>query len=174
MPRPPAYPMRTPSLILPVASPCSALAMPFLFVGHGIKYMMVAAMTMTFVGMLCYCVCWCVCACAHVHVRKRRWFVPSWFISFSVFVCMFVCESGGGGWMDRCVGEGVLVRHCECVTAFFGFWLPRFVCVCGFMNVCTRRCVCVCVPMCVCVCAAACVAVVLDAVVGFGVVWHRL
>ena len=47
--------------------------------------------------------------------------------------------------MDRCVGEGVFVRHCECVTAFFGFWLPRFVCVCGFVNVCTRRCVCVCV-----------------------------
>ena len=93
----------------------------------------------------------------------------SWFLSFRVFVCMFVCESGGGGGacMDRCVGENVLVRHCERVTAFFGFWLPRFVCVCGFVNVCTRRCVCVCV----CVCVAA---VVLDAVVGFGVVWHRL
>ena len=24
------------------------------------------------------------------------------------------------------MGEGVFVRHCECVTAFFGFWLPRF------------------------------------------------
>ena len=58
---------------------------------------MVAAMTMTFAGMLCYCVCSWVCACAHVHVRKCGWFVPSWFLSFSVFVCMFVCESGGGG-----------------------------------------------------------------------------
>ena len=37
------------------------------------------------------------------------------------------------------------VSGCECVTAFFGFWLPRFVRVCGFVNVCTRRCVCVCV-----------------------------
>ena len=55
------------------------------------------------------------------------------------------------------------VSGCECVTAFFGFWLPRFVRACGFVNVCTRRCVCVCVA-----------AVVLDVVVGFGVVWHRL
>ena len=78
------------------------------------------------------------------------------------------------------MGEGVLVRHCEYVTAFFGFWLPRFVCVCGFVNVCTRRCVCVCVCVCVCQCVCVCVcvgafaAVVLDPVVGFGVVWHRL
>ena len=76
------------------------------------------------------------------------------------------------------MGEGVLVRHCECVTTFFGFRLSRFVCVRGFVNVCTRRCVCVCVPMCVCVCVCVCVAafaaVVLDPVVGFGVVWHRL
>ena len=41
------------------------------------------------------------------------------------------------------------VSGCECVTAFFGFWLPRFVCVCAFVNVCTRRCVCVCVCVCV-------------------------
>ena len=34
--------------------------------------------------------------CAHAHVRKCGWFVPSWFLSFSVFVCMFVCETGGG------------------------------------------------------------------------------
>ena len=88
-PHPPAYPMRTPSLILPVASPCHVLAMPFLFVGHGIECMMVAAMTMIFAVMLSYCVCSWVCACG--------WFVPSWFLSFSVFVCMFVCESGGGG-----------------------------------------------------------------------------
>ena len=53
--RPPAYPMRTPSLILLVASPCPALAMPFLRFGDGIKCMMVAGMTMTFAGMLCYC-----------------------------------------------------------------------------------------------------------------------
>ena len=150
MPRPPAYPMRTPSLIIPVASPCPALAMPFLFVGHGIKCMMVAAMTMTFAGTLCCCVCSCVCACAHTHVRKCRWFVRSWFLNFSVFVCMFMCEPGGGACLD-----GVLVRHCERVTAFFGFSLPRFVCVCGFVNVCTHRCVCVCVPMCVCVCVCA-------------------
>ena len=115
---------------------------------------MVAAMTMTFKGMLCYCVCLWVCACAHAHVRKCGWFVPSWFLSFSVLVCMFVCESGGGACLDRCVGEGILVRHCECATASFGFWLPRFVCVCGFVNVCTRRCVCVCV--CVCVCQRVC------------------
>ena len=77
--------------------------MPFLFLGHGIECMMVAAMTTTFAGMLCYCVCSCVCACAHAHVHKCRWFVHSWFLSFSVFVCMFVCESGGGGglaWID--------------------------------------------------------------------------
>ena len=43
------------------------------------------------------CVFVFVCACAHVHVRKCRWVVRSWFLSFSVFVCMFVCESGGGG-----------------------------------------------------------------------------
>ena len=58
---------------------------------------MVAAMTMSFAGMSCYCVCLWVCACAHVHVRKYGWFVPSCFLSFSVFVCMFVCESGGEG-----------------------------------------------------------------------------
>ena len=74
--------------------------------------MMVAAMTMTFAGMLCYCVCSWVCACAHAHVRKCEWFVPSWFLSFSVFVRMFVCELGGGGaCLDRCVGEVSL-----CVT----------------------------------------------------------
>ena len=158
MPDPPAYPMPTPSLILPVASPCPALAMPSLFAGHGIECMMVPAMTMTFAGILCYCVCSWVCACAHAHVRKCGWLVPSWFLSFSVFVCMFVCESGEGACLDRCMGEGVLVRHCECVTAFFGFWFSRFVCVCGFVNVCTRRCVCVCVCvlMCVCVCVCAC------------------
>ena len=70
--------------------------MLFLFFGHGIKCMMVAAMTMIFAGMLCYCVCSCVFACAHAHVRKCRWFVRSWFLSFSVFVCMIVWESGGG------------------------------------------------------------------------------
>ena len=77
-------------------------------------------------------------------------------LGFSHLVCLYVClcvsRGGGGACLDRCVGEGVLVRHCECVTAFFGFRLSRFVCVRGFVNVCTRRCVCVCVPMCVCVC----------------------
>ena len=82
IPSPPLLPCRIPPL-----TPCEpflfsclsrpALAMPFLFVGHGIKCMMVAAMTMTFAGMLCYCVCSCVCASAHAHVRKCRWFVPS-------------------------------------------------------------------------------------------------
>ena len=106
-----AYPMRTPSLILRVASPCLALAMPVLFFGHGIKWMMVAAMTMTFEGMWCCCVCACVCACAHAHVRKCRWFVRSWFLSFSVFVGMFVCEAGGGGlaWMDAWMKVSVCV-----------------------------------------------------------------
>ena len=165
MPRPPAYPMRTPSVLLLVASPCPTLAMPFLFVGYGIKCMMVAAMTMTFAGMWCYCVCSCVCTCAHAHVRKCGWFVPSWFLSYSVFVGMFVCESGGGGaCLDQCVGEGVLVCHCECVTAFFGFRLPRFVCVCGFVKVCTRRCVCVCVCVCHCVCVCVCVSDSIDSV----------
>ena len=90
MPHPPAYPMPTPSLILPVASPCPALAMPSLFVGHGIKCMMVAAMTMTFASMLCYCACSWPCACARAHVRKCGWFVPSWFFLIQC-VCMYVC-----------------------------------------------------------------------------------
>ena len=97
---------------------------------------MVAAMTMTFAAMLCYCVFSRVCACAHAHVRKCGWFVPSWFLSFSVFVCMFVCGSGGGGglaWIDAWVK--VSLRQCECVTAFFAFRLSRFVCVRGFVNV---------------------------------------
>ena len=102
--------MRTPSLILPVASPCPVFAMPFLFVGHGIECIMVAAMTMTFAGMLCYCVCSWVCACAHAHVRKCGWFVPSWFLSFSVFVCMFVCGGGGGlAWIDAWVKVSLCV-----------------------------------------------------------------
>ena len=74
---------------------------------------MVAAMTMTFAIMLCYCVCSWVCACAYAHVHKCGWFVPSWFLSFSVFVCMFVCESRGGGglaWID------VWVKVSLCVT----------------------------------------------------------
>ena len=70
---------------------------------------MVAAMTMTFAGMLCYCVSSWVCACAHAHVRKCGWFVPSWFLSFSVFVCMFVCESGGVAWIDAWVKVSLCV-----------------------------------------------------------------
>ena len=77
-------------------------------------------------------------------------------LGFSHLVCLYVClcvsRGGGGACLDRCKGESVLVRHCECVTAFFGFRLSRFVCVRGFVNVCTRRCVCVCVCQCVCVC----------------------
>ena len=58
------------------------------------------------------CVLACVCSCAHAHVRSYRWFVRSWFLSFSVFVCLLVCVGGGGGGcMDRCVSEGVFV--CE-------------------------------------------------------------
>ena len=83
--------------------------MPFLFFGRGIKCMLVAAMTMTFVGMLWYCVCSCVCTCAHAHVRKCRWFVRSWFLSFGVFVCMFVCELGGLAWIDAWVKVSLCV-----------------------------------------------------------------
>ena len=48
------------------------------------------------------CVLACVCSCAHAHVRSYRWFVRSWFLSFSVFVCLLVCVCGGGGvaWID--------------------------------------------------------------------------
>ena len=94
------------------------------------------------------CLLACVCSCAHAHVRSCRWFVRSWFLSFSVFVCLLVC-GGGVAWIDAWVKVSLCVSGCECVTAFFGFWLPRFVRVCGFVNVC----------VCVCVCVAA---VVLD------------
>ena len=62
-------------------------------------------------------------------------------------VCMSACVWGGGGvaWIDAWVKVYLCLSLCECVTAFFGFWSPRFVCVCGFVNVCTRRSVCVCV-----------------------------
>ena len=127
--------------------------MPFLFVGHGIKCMMMAAMTMTFAGMLCYCLCSCVCVLAPMRMCTS---VDGLFpLGFSHLVCLYVClcvNRGGGACLDRCLGEGVLVRHCECVTAFFCFWLSRFVCGCGFVNVCARKCVCVCVCQCVCVC----------------------
>ena len=98
------------------------------------------------------CVRVCVCVCVLVPMRMDL-FAPG----FPHIVCMYVClcvspGGGGGACLDRCVGEAVLVRHCDCVTAFFGFWWSRFVCVCGFMNVCTCKCVCVCVPMCVSVC----------------------
>ena len=69
------------------------------------------------------CVLACVCSCAHAHVRKCRWFVRYWFLSFSVFLCLLVCVlGGGGGCMDRCVGEGVFVREClrvcDCILLF--------------------------------------------------------
>ena len=76
-------------------------------------------------------------------------------LGFSHLVCLYVClcvsraRGGGGACLDLCVGERVLVRHCECVTAFFGFWLPRFMCVSGFVNVCSAG---VCACQCVCVC----------------------
>ena len=80
---------------------------------------------------VCVCVLACVCSCAHTHVRKCRWFVGSWFLSFSVFVCLLVCVGGGGvAWIDAWVKVSLCVSVCECVTAYFGFWLPRFVCVC--------------------------------------------
>ena len=67
-------------------------------------------MTMTFAGMLCYCVCSWVFACAHGHVRKCGWFVPSWFLSVRVFVCMFVCEGGAGlAWIDAWVKVSLCV-----------------------------------------------------------------
>ena len=95
---------------------------------------------------VCVCVLACVCSCAHASVRNCRWFVRSWLLSFSVFVCLLVCVGGGGvACIDVWVKVSLCVSVCECVIAFFGFWLPRFVCVCGFVNVCTRRCVCVCV-----------------------------
>ena len=99
------------------------------------------------------CVCSCVCACAHVHVRTCRWFVRSWVLSFSVYVCLLVCVGGGGrACLDRCMGEGVFVRECfECVTAFFDFWLPRFVCM--WIRECVYAHVCVCVCVCPCACA---------------------
>ena len=126
---------------------------------------------MTFAGMLCYYVCGCVCAClrACVVVPMRRCAnVNGLFVlGFSHLVCLYVCLcvwGGGVAWIDAWVKVSLCASVCECVTAFFGFWLPRFMCVCAFVNVCTRTCVCVCV----------CVApVVLDVVVGFGVVWHR-
>ena len=93
---------------------------------------------------VCVCVLACVCSCAHAHVRNCRWFVRCWFLSFSVFVCLLVCVCGGGGGLHGSK-VSLCVSVCEDVTAFFGVWLPRFMCVCGFVNVCTRRCVCVCV-----------------------------
>ena len=49
--------------------------------------------------------------CVLVGVCLCPWFVPSWFLSFSVFVCMFVCESGGGGlaWIDAWVKVSLCV-----------------------------------------------------------------
>ena len=44
------------------------LVLSFIFFGRGITCMMVAAMTMTFAGMLFYYVCGCVCVCACVRV----------------------------------------------------------------------------------------------------------
>ena len=68
------------------------------------------------------CVLVCVCSCAHTHVRKCRWFVRSWFLSFSVFVCLLVCVGGGGvAWIDAWVKVSLCMSVCECVTAFFGF-----------------------------------------------------
>ena len=139
----PAYPMRTSLVLLPVASPCLALAMPFLFVGHGIKCMMVAAMTMTFASMLCYFVCSCVCVLVPMCVCAS---VDGLFpLGFSHLVCLYAClcvgRGGGVAWIDAWVKVSLCVSVCECVTAFFGFWLPRFVCVCGFECVYERVCV---------------------------------
>ena len=53
----------------------------------------------------------------------------------------------GGAWIDAWVKVSLCVSVRECVTEFFGFWLPRFVCVCEFVNSCTRKCV----RLCACV-----------------------
>ena len=75
-------------------------------------------------------------------------------LGFSHLVCLYVCLcvwGGGGALMDAWVKVSLCVSVRECVTTFFGFWLPRCVCVCGFVNLCTRNCVSVCVCLCVCV-----------------------
>ena len=115
------------------------------------------------------CVCACLRACVVVPMRMCATVDGLFVLGFSHLVCLYVCLCVGGGgvaWIDAWVKVSLCVSVCERVTAFFGFWLPRFVCVCGLVNVCTCRCVCVCV----CVCCSCC----LDVVVGFGVVWHTL
>ena len=70
-----------------------------------------AAMTMTFAGMLCCYVCGCVCAClrACVVVPMRMCVnVDGFFVlGFSHLVCLYVCLCvwGGGGvaWIDAWV-----------------------------------------------------------------------
>ena len=110
MPHPPAYPMRTPSLILPVASPCPVLAMPFLFVGRGIGCMMVAAMTMTL--QVC-CAIVCVRGCVLVPMRMCASVDGLFPLGFSHLVCLYVCLCvwGGGGlaWIDAWVKVSLCV-----------------------------------------------------------------
>ena len=101
MPHPPAYLMRTPFLILPVPSPCLALAMPFLFFlpwhqvhdggGNDDDLCTYVVLLCVFVG-----VCLGPFACAQV------WMVCSlWFLSFSAFLCMFCVSQGGGlAWIN--------------------------------------------------------------------------
>ena len=83
------------------------LVLPFLFFGHGITYMMVAAMTMTFAGMLCYYVCGCVCACLRacvvVPMRMCATVDGLFVLGFSHLVCLYVCLcvwGGGVAWID--------------------------------------------------------------------------
>ena len=102
--------MQTPSLILPDVSNCPALAMPLLFVEHGIECMMVAAVTMTFAGILCYCGC---CGCVLVPMRMCATMDGLFLLGFSHLVCLYVClcvsRGGGLAWMDAWVKVSLCV-----------------------------------------------------------------
>ena len=92
--------VRSPSVLLPVPSPCPAF--PIFWPWHhmhngGGKDDDLCRYVVLLCVWVCACVLACVCSCAHAHVRKCRWFVRSWFLSFSVFVCLLVCVGGGGG-----------------------------------------------------------------------------
>ena len=80
---------------------------------------------MTFAGTLCYYVCACLRACVVVPMRMCANVDGLFVLGFSHLVCLYVslCVCvGGGGCMDRCVGEGVFVREClkvcDCILWF--------------------------------------------------------